>query len=162
MDSAISTEQYVSDNLDLGGDFRRVTKAKLLNLVSDLRNMPSETARLVIGQFPAAAGNAATSVKNLFEKIPVFLEDEARTHESMMDMLTEDDKRCWERINDPAISEEERDRCYQRLEANKNHAHAECSDKRKFKIGLYDRSGAIFLAAIGVPLTVLGVNYMKK
>lgn len=162
MKSAISTEQYVSDNLDLDGDFRKVKKTKLLNLVSDLRNMPSETARLVTEQFPAAAGNAAASVKNLLDKIPAFLEDESKTHESMMDMLSEDDKRCWERINDPNISEAERERCYQRLEANKNHAHAECSDKRKFKINLYDHSGAILLAAIGVPLTVLGVNYMKK
>lgn len=162
MESATNTEQYVSDNLDLDGDFRRIKKTRLLNLVSDLRNMPSETARLVTEQFPAAAGNAAASVKSLFDKIPAFLEDESKTHESMMNMLSEDDKRCWERINDPAVSEEERERCYRRLEANKNHAHTECSDKRKFKIGLYDRSGAILLVAIGIPLTVLGVNHMKK
>ncbi|KAB1641728.1 hypothetical protein [Adlercreutzia muris] len=162
MKSTISTEQYVSDNLDLGGDFRKIKKTRLLNLVSDLRNMPSETARLVTEQFPAAAGNAAASVKSLFDKIPAFLEDESKTHESMMNMLSEDDERCWERINDPSVSDEERKRCYQRLAENKNHAHTECSDKRKFKIGLYDRSGAILLAAIGIPLTVLGVNHMKK
>lgn len=162
MKSTISTEQYVSDNLDLGGDFRKIKKTRLLNLVSDLRNMPSETARLVTEQFPAAAGNAAASVKSLFDKIPAFLEDESETHESMMNMLSEDDERCWERINDPSVSDEERERCYQRLAENKNHAHTECSDKRKFKIGLYDRSGAILLAAIGIPLTVLGVNYVKK
>ena len=162
MESTISTEQYVSDNLDLGGDFRKIKKTRLLNLVSDLRNMPSETARLVTEQFPAAAGNAAASVKSLFDKIPAFLEDESETHESMMNMLSEDDERCWERINDPSVSDEERERCYQRLAENKNHAHTECSDKRKFKIGLYDRSGAILLAAIGIPLTILGVNYVKK
>lgn len=113
-------------------------------------------------QFPAAASNAAASVKSLFDKIPAFLEDESKTHELMMDMLFEDDKRCWERINDPAVSEKEREMCYQRLEANKNHAHAECSNNRKFKINLYDHSAVILLAAIGVPLTILGVNYMKK
>ena len=130
MKSTISTEQYVSDNLDLGGDFRKIKKTRLLNLVSDLRNMPSETARLVTEQFPAAAGNAAASVKSLFDKIPAFLEDESKTHESMMNMLSEDDERCWERINDPSVSDEERKRCYQRLAENKNHAHTECSDKR--------------------------------
>ena len=113
-------------------------------------------------QFPTAASNAATLVKSLFDKIPAFLKDESKTHESMMDMLSEDDRRCWERINDPAVSEKEKGMCYRRLEANKNHAHAECSNNRKFKINLYDRSAVILLAAIGVPLTILGVNYMKK
>lgn len=73
MESATNTEQYVSDNLDLDGDFRRIKKTRLLNLVSDLRNMPSETARLVTEQFPAAAGNAAASVKSLFDKIPAWI-----------------------------------------------------------------------------------------
>lgn len=162
MEKEISTEQYVSDNLDLGGDFRKVTKTKLLNLVSDLRNMPSETVRLVTSQFPAAAGNAAASAKSLFDKIPAFLEDEQKTHESMMAMLSEDDKKCWDRINNPTVSDEERKRCYQILEENKIHAHEECAEKRKFKINLFDHSSAVLLAAIGIPLTVLGVHYVRK
>lgn len=157
-DSMSTPEQLASDALELDGDFRKVKKAKLISLFSDLAKMPTETAHHVIEQFPVAIGNATTAVKGLFDKIPAFLDDEAKTHESMMEMLSEDDKQCWIRINDPSVSQEEREMCYQRLEANKNHAHDECSDKRKFKMNLFDHSGAILLGSITVCLTILGVN----
>lgn len=154
----LNPEQLASDALDLDGDFRRVKKARLVSVFSDLAKLPSETARQVIEQFPVAIGNAATSVKGLFDKIPAFLDDETKSHESMMAMLAEDDRQCWERINDASTDAAERENCYQRLEANKRHARSECSEKRKFKINLYDHSGAILLGTFAVCMTILGVN----
>lgn len=153
-----SAEQLASDTLGLDGDFRKVKKEKLVSLFSDLSKMPQETAYRVIDKFPVAIGNATATAKELFEKIPAFLEDESKSREKVMDMLTEDDRRCWERINDPSVDDEEKAKCYQRLESNKGYARAESSDSRKFKLDLYDHSGAILIATVGICLTVLGVN----
>lgn len=153
-----SSEQLANNIFDLNGDFRKITKAKVVSFVSDVAKMPTETARLVIEQAPTVFGNATASVKSLFDKIPAFIEDEAKTHEVMMDMLSEDDRQCWERINDPDTSDAEREKCYERLESNKNHAHNECSEKRSFKMNLYDHSGVILLSALGICVTVLGAN----
>ncbi|NHM14443.1 hypothetical protein [Xiamenia xianingshaonis] len=151
-------EQLASDIFDLNGDFRKMTKAKVVSFVSDMAKMPTETARLVIEQAPTVFGNATASVKSLFDKIPAFIEDDAKTHDGMMGILSEDDRQCWERINNPDTSDAERDKCYERLESNKNHARNECSDKRSFKMNLYDHSGVILLSALGLCVTVLGVN----
>lgn len=153
-----NSEQLASDMLDLDGDFRKVKKTKLISAFADLTKMPTETARHVIDQFPVAIGNAVSSAKALFDKIPAFLEDEAKTHESMMNMLAEDDRQCWERIKDDSVEPAERERCYQRLESNKKHAHVECSENRKLKMNLYDHSGVILLGTVVVCMSILGVN----
>lgn len=151
-------EQYASDALNLDGDFRKVKKTNLISFFSDLTKMPTETARHAIEQFPIAIGNATTSVKSLFDRIPALLDSNTKTHESMMNMLSADDMHCWARINDPSVDDAEREKCYQKLEANKNHALAECADDRKFKINLFDHSGTILLLSLGACLAILGVN----
>ena len=132
---------------------RIVKKDKLASLFSALPNMAPETALRAVEQFPAAMGNATSSTKDMLDTIPAFLEDESK----MIDMLLDDNRRCWERINDPSIDSSERDACYRVLAANKNHARAECAEKRKFKIELFDHVSTVLLVAIGAPLAILGV-----
>lgn len=117
-------------------------------------NPPSpKTAVLSVPKRIVPASMNPTMTAAISGLLPELLKNEAVP----LELISADNERCWQRINDPNTSPQERELCYKRLASNDRRLDTENSERRKYCRGVLEFIGSV-IAGSAISLICLRSN----